>query len=81
MVVNMGSMKKSLQFMAMSMALYASGGGFYDHPRVSRHVPKKLSRGESKKCKSCELYPCACLNQDPMQIACEKYRKRINKRR
>ncbi len=81
MVVNMGSMKKSLQFMAMSMALYASGGGFYDQPRVSRHVPKKLSQGESKKCKSCELYPCRGRNQDPMQIACEEYRKRTKKRR
>lgn len=41
-----------------------------------RHVPATLSKGETKKCKSCQDYP-NCKNcYKPLQTACENYKRK-----
>ena len=70
-------MKKDLHLLMASAAMSMLG---CEYP-VSHHVPKKLSKGESKKCKSfkyferCQSYK----NVSPMQIACNQHERRKKK--
>ena len=67
-------MKKDLHLFLATSAMAMLG---YEPPIVHR-VPKKPSKGEAKKCKSCKFFPCY-ENEDPMRIACEKHERRKKK--
>jgi hypothetical protein len=80
------SMKKDLHLFMASAVMSMVG---YEPP-VSHHVPKKPSKGEAKKCKSCEHFNkgggknfCNCTLHRvyiaPMRTACEKYERRRKK--
>lgn len=70
-------MKKDLHILLASAAMAMIG---CEYP-VSHRVPKKLSKGESKKCKSCKSYEYCKTHHNvaPMRIACDQYERRKKK--
>ena len=68
------SMKKDLYLLMASAAMSMLG---CEYP-VSHRVPKKPSKGEAKKCKSCKHFPCSA-RKEPMRIACGNHERRKKK--
>lgn len=66
--------KNRLTTLAMGMAAgyYTEMVFGYGEQRPTRNT---LSKGEKKKFKSCNYYPCG-KSRKPMQTACESYRKK-----